>query len=129
MSGFGANDPGRERDTTALKTGHFDLTFPIDIDVPINVIPVGITSVSEVLTLLKYNLPYTIRYEGHRPRSRTPHPDLVASMVQITTCPDTVRNILVQIKAVLGGHWQITIQPGYVMLYKEQKIYPHGIVL
>lgn len=58
MSGFGANDPGRERDTTTLKNGHFDLLYPIDIDIPVEVEPVGsATPVSEVLSRLKRTLP------------------------------------------------------------------------
>ena len=31
-SGFGSNDPGRERDTTNLKPDGFDAQFPVDID-------------------------------------------------------------------------------------------------
>lgn len=31
-SGFGSNDPGRERDTTKIDSKNYDATFPIDID-------------------------------------------------------------------------------------------------
>lgn len=31
-SGFGSNDPGRERDTTRLKPGGFDESYPVDLD-------------------------------------------------------------------------------------------------
>jgi hypothetical protein len=32
-SGFGSNDPGRERDTTALREDGFDANYPINIDI------------------------------------------------------------------------------------------------
>jgi hypothetical protein len=34
-SGFGSNDPGRNRDDTALNSQSFDALYPIDIDCPL----------------------------------------------------------------------------------------------
>lgn len=130
MSGFGANDPGRERDTTKLKAGHFDLNYPINIDIPIVIPQAGIKApVSDILAGLKTSLPYTLRYENAGGRVRKPHPDLVANTITIPKSSDTVRNVLLQIKPVLGSAWQITLQPGYITIYCEHKAYPHGKVL
>lgn len=44
-SGFGSNDPGRERDTTKLKADGFDAKFPVDIDYPLDIVlPQGLIS-------------------------------------------------------------------------------------
>ncbi|MGV2293338.1 GIY-YIG nuclease family protein [Trinickia sp. YCB016] len=129
-SGFGANDPGIKRDTTTLKAGHFDLLYPIDIDIPIEIDSAGgPVTVAFVLTALKQTLPYTLRFESAAPKSRKPHPDLVTALVTLSNSRDILRNILVQIKISLGPSWQITVLPGYVIMYKESKHYPHGFTL
>lgn len=131
LSGFGSNDFGRQRDTTKLKAQHFDLKYPVNIDIPIEVPGVArISFVADILAHLKDKLPYTLRYQNAGGRSRKPHPDLASSTLSITKSPDTVRSILQQIKCALGAPWQITLQPGYVILYREIKeSYPHGIVI
>jgi hypothetical protein len=39
--GFGNKDPGRRRDQTLVKAGHFDKQYPIDLDVEVRVAAVG----------------------------------------------------------------------------------------
>src|ERR1017187_7672216 len=36
-SGFGSNDPGRQRDTTELREGGFDALYPVDLDRPLQI--------------------------------------------------------------------------------------------
>ena len=57
-SGFGSNDPGRERDTTTYKGGHFDTQHPIKLDHCFVQFKPGRAPVSEVMQALKDGLPY-----------------------------------------------------------------------
>ena len=126
-SGFGSNDPGRERDSG--KPGSFDLNFEIDIDISFDSpLPYGLTTISDVLDILKRNVPYVIRFE-RQGKSREAHADLLNSQINLTADLNTTRKILCAVKSSLGSSWQITILPGYVIIYKESRTYPHGTVL
>lgn len=127
QSGFGANDPGRERDTTKLKGKHFDSLYPIDIDVDLSASSiVGDFSVADVLSKLKTEVPYTIRFQNKGGKSRKPHPDLASTNVTIPSSASTARAILQLIQNALGAEWQVTVLPGYVIVYKEREHYPHA---
>lgn len=130
LSGFGSNDPGRNRDHTVLKVGHFDKSYPIDLDLGVEVATVnGSASAADVLTQLKGQLAYNIRFEGETSKSKSPHPDLVAANVYFPNNTDTVMNILRRVKTALGPNWQITALPGYVIVYREKTIYKEGITI
>ncbi len=130
QSGFGANDPGRERDTTKLKDTHFDLLYAINIDVPIGVSEVvGNFPVSDVLTRLKAALPYTLRFQNAGGRSKKPHADLLSTRINVPGGMNTTRDILRLVQIALGMEWQITILPGYIIVYKESATYPHTQLL
>lgn len=127
-SGFGSNDPGRERDTSKLKESHFDLSFPIDIDVALAPVKRSATSsVAEALTELKSEVPYVIRFQNKGGKSRRPHPDLENAIIGLSAAQKrTARSVLKAVQNALGKDWQVTVQPGYVILYKENKLYPHA---
>lgn len=61
-SGFGSNDPGRERDTSTYKETHFDTKFPIDIDREIEFNVSAPHTAADVLRVLKSLLPYTFDF-------------------------------------------------------------------
>ena len=135
-SGFGSNDPGRERDTSGVKATHFDALFPINTGLSVTLpFPMHTpVTVHAVLSFLKETMSYLIRFEMKAKGSKTPHPDLLATSVSFSTPTDTVENILLALKPpltnpVLGQPWQITLFPGYIILYKETKIYKHGVVM
>jgi len=135
-SGFGSNDPGRERDTTGVKDNHFDALFPINTGLTVTLpFPVRtLVTVRDVLSSLKSQLSYLIRFEMAAKGSKTPHPDLLAATVSFTTLTDSVENILLALKPsltnpALGQPWQITHFPGYIIVYKESKTYRHGVLL
>lgn len=130
-SGFGANDPGRERDTTKLKAHHFDKKFPIDLQILLGVGLTGKTqSVHDVLVKLRGAVPYLIRSQNAGGLSRRPHEDLIETQISI---PENVRltaeYVFRLVKTALGSEWQITALPGYVVIYKEERSYPEGKVL
>lgn len=123
-SGFGANDPGRKRDKSALKEGHFDLSYPIDIDLMLeDDCAKDELTVSDALSWLNERVPYLIRVEKTGTR---PHKDLQAAIISFPKAHVSARIILQAVHEVLEG-WQITILPGYVIIYKERgQEYPHG---
>lgn len=128
LSGFGSNDPGRNRDHTVLKDGHFDKSYPIDLDLVVELATAdGWASAAEVLAQLKGQLAYNIRFEGVTPKSKSPHPELIATKIFFLQNADSVRNILRTVKTALGPEWQITALPGYVIVYREKTNYKEGI--
>ena len=133
-SGFGSNDPGRERETTNRQPDGFDDKHPISIDLPGEYLAPGTVPVATALADLKAVLPYTLRYEtlrderGRAQRGR-PHTDLLAAEVSIPPTPQTVRGLMLAIRAAVGTDWQATAFASHVILYKESRLYQYGTVL
>ena len=125
-SGFGANDPGRNRDHSRLKDGHFDLLYPIDIDHPIDDLPEEGTP-AELLSALRGAVPYVIHWQGGG--GRKPHPDLEATRMTLVPGPKTARAVVAAVVASLPPGWQATELPGYIILYKENTSYAHGTTI
>ncbi len=133
-SGFGSNDPGRERETTNRQPEGFDDQHPINIDLPGDYLVPGTVPVATALARLKTVLPYTLRYEtlrNERGRAQRgqPHADLLAANVTIPPVPQTVRGLMQTIRGTLGAHWQATAFASHVVLYKENRVYQYGILL
>lgn len=130
FSGFGSNDPGRNRDTTELKATGFDAVYPIDLDHLVDIQTEGGVSAAQVLDALRKELPFTLRAEGDGTRGRRPHPDLVMSMVPpFVTKPSTTREVLNAVLAVLPAGWQATALPGRIIMYREHREYSAGVVI
>lgn len=128
-SGFGSNDPGRERDTTNLKPEGFDAQFPVDIDREIALsLPFPATA-ALACAALKECLPYTFRVENAGRGSRKPHPDLVNTQVIPPAAPYTTRQFIEAILRHLPPGWQATALPSRVILYKEEREYAFGTVV
>jgi hypothetical protein len=133
-SGFGSNDPGRERETTNRRPEGFDDQHPISIDLPGEYLAPGTVPVATALATLKAVLPYTLRYqtlrnESGRARRGQPHADLLAASVTIPPAPHTVRGLMQKIRGALGADWQVTAFASHVILYKESRPYQYGMVL
>jgi hypothetical protein len=133
-SGFGSNDPGRERETTNKSPEGFDAQHPIDIDLTGAFLQPGMTTPAAAVAALKAALPYTLRYEtlrnakGKSTRGK-PHADLLMAKVTIPPGAQTVRGLLKIIRAALGADWQATAFVSHVILYKEDRPYQHGRVI
>lgn len=133
-SGFGSNDPGRERETTNKSPEGFDTQHPIDIDLPGQFIPSGEMTVAAAISSLKSFLPYTLRYETlrnaqGRARRGQPHADLLATSVRIPPGPQTVRGLMRIVQQALGPSWQATAFVSHVILYKESRQYQYGSII
>jgi hypothetical protein len=128
-SGFGSNDPGRERDTTHVHPLNYDAKYPIDID---RQIAFGIDdneTAASALARLKDALPYTFRYQSSGPKSRKPHPDFENVTLEAASGPMTSRQAIQHIIAALPIGWQATALPGYIILYKEEREYPQATII
>ncbi len=121
-SGFGANDPGRARDLSTVKSDHFDSRYPIDTGFPIDGLemPKGM-SAADALDALKASIPYVLRFERV---SSSAHPDLASARLPRAIRPKNVRAALTEIVAALPKGWTATVLPGYVILYRERTSYP-----
>ncbi|MBV5327417.1 MAG: GIY-YIG nuclease family protein [Chlorobium sp.] len=129
-SGFGSNDPGRERDTSEYKNDHFDVQFPIDIDRPLKVSFLVTLTAIEVLSSIKAISPYVFRFQTAAKRSKKPHPDLANTDVKmVTNNLITARHIIQQVVSQLPEGWQATKLPSHLILYKEIKSYSQGEVI
>ncbi|MFD4433954.1 GIY-YIG nuclease family protein [Nocardia sp. NPDC058497] len=115
-NGFGNKDPGRQRDTTVLKEKHFDVAFPINLDVPVPGIEAGETTVGAFLGALKAGLPFVFRYEKLPSR-------LSGEVLDVDRADLTSDEAFRLVSATLPADWQITALRGYVIMYKETQEY------
>lgn len=129
FSGFGSNDPGRERDTTNIRPAGFDATYPIDIDRQLDIALPRTATATSIIMSLKEALPYTFRVEGRARGSRSPHPEIEVADVTFTAPPRTTRDVIVAIVGALPPGWQATALAGRVIMYREHREYQFGTVI
>ncbi|GAA6154981.1 hypothetical protein NBRC116588_04540 [Pyruvatibacter sp. HU-CL02332] len=127
-SGFGSNDPGRRRDTSAVKDNHYDWQFPINIDEEIDfeLEPGG--SVEDALSRLRLALPYVLRYETQE-GGRAAHSELQQATLDPSAGTTSCRLIVEQALSKLPSGWQATALPGYVIIYREDRHYDRAEVI
>lgn len=129
-SGFGSNDPGRNRDDTRLKVGGFDEHYPIDVDQLLEFdLSRGPREAATILSELRRNLPYIFRYEGGGRSLESVHPDLRQAKVALPDRPLTARVVLQSVLAALPSGWQATDLRARCILYKEAREYAHGVII
>ena len=128
-SGFGSNDPGRERDTTKVDPRNYDAKFPIDIDRELGFAIDDSETAASALSRLKDALPYTFRYQGNGGRNRKPHDDFEGTVLSPLGGPLTPRSAIRHVVQALPSGWQATALPGYIILYKEEREYPQAEVI
>ena len=125
-SGFGSNDPGRERDTTKYKTEHFDAQFPINIDNVFVEFKDGAYKVVDVIKKLKSSAPYLIRFE--RPsQARSAFPVEFENSTVELRAQMTTRQVLAACINSLPSGWHATRLPSHIIIYKDDKrVFPSG---
>ncbi|CAN7431359.1 GIY-YIG nuclease family protein [Mesorhizobium sp. LjRoot246] len=121
-SGFGSNDPGRQRDTTKVDPKNYDAKYPIDVDREIAFAIDGDETASSALARLKDALPYTFRYQRA-------HVDFDETVLTALKGPLTPRSAIRHIVEPLPQGWQATVLLGYIILYKEERDYPQAEVI
>ena len=127
-SGFGSNDPGRERDTTKLKADGFDALYPVNLDLPLNLDLHLPMTAADLFNRLRGAVPYGLRAEKRTGNPRKLHRDLDAE-VRSVEGDITARHIVRAIVGALPPGWQATLLPGRVILYREQRTYSAGTVI
>lgn len=127
-SGFGANDPGRERDTTKYKETHFDAQFPIDIDRPFGADFPKEGSAADLLRALKRATPYLIRFQTLSQHSRTAHADLEDTQVALSAADlESPATVIAGVVRMLPTGWHATMLPSHVVIYKDdERRFPSG---
>lgn len=129
-SGFGSNDPGRNREDTRLKLGGFDERFPVNVDYPLDFeIDRQPRSATSILNDLCRNLPYYFRYEGGGRSAKSAHPELSQCVVALPEGSLSARIVLSSILDALPSGWQATNLNARLILYKENKKYNHGQII
>lgn len=123
-NGFGLHDPGRNRDSTALRADHFDARYPIRLDWAMNDIKAGTYGVAEFLVRMKRGLPYNFRYQTD-PASRSEYASVSVEVPEDGMTAEELFGIL----ARALPDYQITALPGYAIMYREHRSYPRSRVI
>jgi hypothetical protein len=127
-NGFGAHDPGRNRETTNQDPEGFDSQFPIHEDWPCNGIEAGNYNARELLILMKKELPFVLRYQTKAKHYRAGHADYDGVTVKVPRNGMPAVELLKMITQHLPG-WQATRFPSHMILYKEKHDYKFGTVI
>jgi hypothetical protein len=126
-SGFGNNDPGRQRDLTTLRADGFDANYPINIDLPIDISDlVSPRPALDLLARVSGRLPYTLRHAKTAAALELLRAAILAPQAPTTT----MRELMTQVVDALPPGWQATKLSGRVILYEErQDRYPGGEII
>jgi len=127
-NGFGPHDPGRERETTNKAPGGFDGQYPIRQDWLCDWIKAGEVNAADLLKAMKGSLPYLLRYQTAKQKSKEPHGDYKTLTVKVPRDDMGANDLLRTIAQALPG-WQATAFPSHMILYKEDRAYTHGQVI
>jgi len=112
-SGFGSNDPGRNRD--GQQPAKFDKEFPVDIDFPVPDFPDEALPIPQALDALKQRIPYLLRHGG-LPNDR---------VMPALQGDKTVRGVLTAAMTGLPTGYQATVLHGRIVVYQETREYPY----
>lgn len=118
VNGFGNKDPGKQRDTSLVKEGHFDRLFPIDLDIEV-ALPGSETlqNVAALMLHLKAALPYTFRFTSKGPKwTALKDIDVPPDEVSLTR---TTRQWMEWLAERLPATWCIVALPGYLIGYPD----------
>lgn len=129
-SGFGSNDPGKERDTTTYKADHWDTQYPVLLDECFVQFDPGTYAVSDLMKDLKAGLPYLIRYERPGRARNSFHPDFEQARVTLTRQNMTTREVLEAVMNALPQGWHATAVPSHIIAYKnDRRRFPSGLLI
>lgn len=130
-SGFGPNDPGRNRDKTNLKENHWHVRYPLDPDWVCEGIEAADYDVFDLLRLVASHAPYWVRFQGNKRsaegESSAQYEEAQedyrsAAKVLVPRSGMTVEQLLLLAVAALPrpDTWQLTQLPSHILLYKER---------
>lgn len=121
-NGFGNKDPGRNRDTSVVKAAHFDAIYPIDLQHRVALTP-SVRDVEDALDAAKAELPYRLRFDNSAAAKRIYR----GAAVSLPSTPLPVEDLADRLVADLPEGWQLTALPGYLILYRETRVYESAL--
>ncbi|QSQ19567.1 Eco29kI family restriction endonuclease [Pyxidicoccus parkwayensis] len=122
-NGFGNKDPGRQRDKSKIAKNHFDAIYPINLAFNELRLGGGRTTVGRLLSELKQQLPYNLRFEkDDKDAIRDYDIKLEVEQERLTT-EDAIALVI----HTLPERWQATALPGYLILYPERTEYKSAL--
>lgn len=124
FGGFGNNDPGRERDTSAVEATNFDALYPANLDFPCEGVQHGLHQVVDLLPQVKRCLPFVFRYEDYKKRRDLQPAAYHTTTVSVPTDNPTADTVFAEVARAMPTGWQVTALPGYVIMYEESRPYP-----
>ena len=111
-TGFGNNDPGKERDSSQVKHNHFDAQFPIDLTFRVALEPpADQPTIGDLMPELKRTMPFVFRY---------PKLDRETAALRVPREAfgvHTVEDAMQVLARNLPENWKIIALPGYVIAY------------
>lgn len=119
-NGFGNKDPGRRRDTSLVKSNHFDRLHPIDLSQRVaGSRSPGIESVSlyRVMQSLKDALPYTFRFSNPKSVDAKLLREIQLPIDEVPFGELTAQEWIEWLVARLPDDWVVVSLPGYVIAY------------
>ncbi|QGS35151.1 Eco29kI family restriction endonuclease [Corynebacterium xerosis] len=122
-NGFGNNDPGKQRDTSLVKANHFDSQYPVNLEISYAAMDLGIVDGSkayDAVSALKINLPYLLRFDKNVDKV------LEGGVIRNLSDRDmefSVGEWLERLMHYFPDGWQLTVLPGYLILYPESREY------
>jgi hypothetical protein len=122
-NGFGNKDPGRRRDTSKVEANHFDALYPVRLSFDSLRLKTGPTTVGGLLTELKDQLPFNLRFDKHSPRARKDYKVEIVVPEEQLTAEQAIHLVI----CALPEGWQATALPGYLILYPERQEYPSAL--
>lgn len=117
-SGFGNNDPGRNRDGTKWKRGHFDVSYPINGAWKVEISPLGEAGIGSIFQAIKSQTPFLFRFDSGRDVSHL----LDETKIEIEQRVISLDRLLERCIGALPG-WHAAILPGYVVAYPGHQRY------
>lgn len=120
QNGFGNKDPGRQRDTSLVKIGHFDRDFPINLDFSLRLSGTKpIQTLLDALEAIKAALPYNLRFPSAKDSVQRELAAIDVSAERVHDRTMTVAGWLSFVASRLPTGWMITAFPGYLIIYRE----------
>lgn len=129
-SGFGSNDPGKERDTTKYKDEHWDYKYPIRLDKCYVPFPPGEYSIADAMRDLKAGLPFNLRFQRSGKGRNSFHADFENSAFRVHREKLNTKEILELTISALPAGWHATALPSHIIIYKDDKRnFPSGHII
>ncbi len=121
-NGFGPHDPGAGREERNKPPSAFDQKYPIRSDWPCGSITAGTWEALDILTRMKDELPFLLRFER-------PHIDYEGVLVTIPANGAAASDLLRLVAQSLVPGWQATCFPSHMILYKRIRAFQYGAVI